>query len=85
MHEYVSEFLLVLSVIGTPIILGALLFYGMTMSERRNSAKPRERRAEGFPKRNYADDRRDNGTVHRKQENSRRDADVSKRRPGMTG
>lgn len=71
MHEYVSEFLLVLSVIGTPIILGALLFYGMTISERRNSAKRRERRAEGYPKRSYAEDGR-SGSAHRRRDRSHR-------------
>lgn len=36
MNQYLSELLLVLSFIGAPIILGALLFYGMTISERRH-------------------------------------------------
>lgn len=34
--QYVNELLLLLSVIGAPIILGALLFYGITITERRH-------------------------------------------------
>ncbi|SFV34548.1 hypothetical protein SAMN04488557_2359 [Hyphomicrobium facile] len=36
MDQYLNELLLLLSVIAAPIILGALLFYGMTISERRH-------------------------------------------------
>ncbi|CAA2142079.1 hypothetical protein HYPP_03107 [Hyphomicrobium sp. ghe19] len=36
MDQYLNELLLLLSVIGAPIVLGALLFYGMTISERRH-------------------------------------------------
>ena len=37
--QYLNELLLLLSVIGAPIILGALLFYGITISERRHHSE----------------------------------------------
>lgn len=37
--QYLNELLLLLSVIGAPIILGALLFYGITVSERRHHSE----------------------------------------------
>ncbi|WP_045835460.1 hypothetical protein [Hyphomicrobium sp. 99] len=80
MQEYLSEFLLVLSVIGAPIVLGALLFYGMTLSERRRSE-----RADRETKRVYAEEERSRRSKEREAERSPRALDILKRRTGMTG
>lgn len=46
MDDYLSDILLALSVIGAPIIFGTLLYYGMTISERRNhKAEDKQRTA----------------------------------------
>ncbi|MBN9246650.1 MAG: hypothetical protein J0I81_04235 [Hyphomicrobium sp.] len=84
MEEYVSEFLLVLSVIGAPIILGALLFYGMTLSERRHS-KHTENSADRATKRVYAQEERLRRDKEQEAARSSRALDSLKRRTGMTG
>lgn len=84
MQEYLSEFLLVLSVIGAPIILGALLFYGMTLSERRHS-KRTEKSANRATKRVYAEEERLRSEKEREAASSPRALDSLKRRTGMTG
>jgi len=83
-QEYLSEFLLVLSVIGAPIILGALLFYGMTLSERRRS-KRTENLADQATKRVYTEEERLRREKEREAARSPRTLDALKRRTGMTG
>lgn len=56
MDDYISELFLLLSVLGAPIILGALLFYGMTLSERAHqSAQDELEKAEEEHKRRAKD------------------------------
>lgn len=49
MNEYLNDILLILSAIAAPIILGFLLYYGMTISERRNHDDSGKRRTEAEP------------------------------------
>lgn len=39
MSDYVSDVLLVLSLVGAPIVLGMLLFHGLSISDHRHRDK----------------------------------------------
>jgi Flp pilus assembly protein TadB len=82
---YFSDFLLVLSVIGAPVILGTLLFYGMTTSERRHRTAEDERLVEKATKEIYAAEERSRRARERAAETSRRPLDVVKRKTGTSG
>jgi len=83
-EEYVSEFLLVLSVIGAPIILGVLLFYGMTLSEHMHSNRTKNS-ADRTTKRVYAEEEHLRREKEQGAASSPRALDSLKRRTGMTG
>jgi hypothetical protein len=82
---YLDDFLLVLSVIGAPIILGTLLFYGMTISERRKRDARDEQLLNRETKRVYAEEERERRVRERAVENSKRPLDVIKRKTGTSG
>ncbi len=85
MNGYLDDFLLVLSVIGAPIILGTLLFYGMTISERRKRDAYDEQVLDRATKAVYAAEERARRVKERAVENSRRPLDVIKRKTGTSG
>lgn len=85
MSGYLDDFLLVLSVIGAPIILGTLLFYGMTISERSKRDARDEQLLNSETKRVYAEEERERRIRERTVENSRRPLDVIKRKTGTSG
>ncbi len=85
MSEYLDDFLLVLSVIGAPIILGTLLFYGMMISERRNRDARDEERLNNATKGVYAAEERTRRVRERPVENSKRPLDIIKRKTGTSG
>jgi hypothetical protein len=76
---YLDDFLLVLSVIGAPIILGTLLFYGMTISERRNRDAREEEALKRATRGVYAAEERARRIRERAVETSRLPLDVIKR------
>ncbi len=85
MNGYLDDFLLVLSVIGAPIILGTLLFYGMTISERRKRDAYDEQVLDRATKAVYAAEERARRVKERAVDNSRRPLDVIKRKTGTSG
>ncbi|MBS0235264.1 MAG: hypothetical protein JSR99_17490 [Proteobacteria bacterium] len=55
MDDYLSDILLALSVIGAPIIFGTLLYYGTTISERRNHKVEEKQRTATAPEKPLAE------------------------------
>lgn len=84
MNEYLSDILLILSVIAAPIILGVLLYYGMTISERRHHDDAGKKRAESGPAmaRPAPRERR---LKENPNERSARPIEVTKQRTGTSG
>jgi hypothetical protein len=84
-NGYLRDFLLLLSVIGAPIILGLLLFYGMTISERRRHNAENGRLAADATRSVYAAEERKRRAREKAVEASRRPLDVIKRKTGTSG
>lgn len=84
MNEYLNDILLILSVIASPIILGVLLYYGMTISKRRNHDDVGKKRTEAGPgrARPVPRERRAKGGPD---EQSARPLEVPKQRTGTSG
>jgi hypothetical protein len=83
--EYLSDFLLLLSVIGAPIILGVLLFYGMTASERRRHNAENDWRAADATRKVYGAEEQKRRAQEKAVETSRRPLDSIKRKTGTSG
>lgn len=84
MNEYLNDILLILSVIAAPIILGVLLYYGMTISERRNHDDSEKRRTESGPAKARPAPR-DRRAKEPPNERSARPLEVPKQRTGTNG
>lgn len=81
--DYLDEVLLVLSVIGAPIILATLLYYGVTISERHNhNGADRTRGANAARK---PPDERQSRDRDRSSERQRRPLELAKQRAGSDG
>lgn len=84
MNEYLNDILLTLSVIAAPIILGVLLYYGMTISERRNHEDGGKRGTEAGPgkRRSAPNEKRAKDSAN---ERPARSLEVPKQRTGTSG
>ncbi len=84
MGEYLTDILLILSLIGAPIILGTLLYYGMTISERRHHGSGDKPQTDKTPEKAPA--QREPGDKDKPVERSAgRPLDLAKQRTGMSG
>jgi hypothetical protein len=83
--DYISDILLVLSVIGAPIVLGLLLFYGMTMTERRHHGADTEKRTEAARQKPYVPPEQDRRAKEKAARPSNRLLDMTKHGTGTSG
>ncbi len=84
MNDYLNDILLILSVIAAPIILGVLLYYGMTIAEHRNHDDVGKRRAESGPAK-APPAPRDGRAKEKPNKLSARTLEVPKQRTGTSG
>jgi hypothetical protein len=82
--EYIDDILLVLSVIGAPIVLGMLLFYGMTITERRHHDADAKKQTDDATRDLYAAAERERRAKEKSVGRSDRPLDLIKHRTGTS-